>query len=402
MDRLYKVEEALKRGSWIKYPYYFIFYFLTLNGRILIACTMLSAPLSFVALNTTAYMFFTSSLSILIICFILSILYIPRVSVKRSLNRLIEAKTAVNYEVFIKNTSKRKFYNLKAYDTFWSVFISYSDNELIEVLKPDHEKIYNAEFKAYRRGIYKSDLLYVSTNFPFGLFNFVKKIKDPLKITVFPNYKRLENFDLQLPRKFQLGGVSLSSNIGDSTEFISTREYTYGDNPKFIHPASWARSGKPVIKEFQEEYFIRLALIIDTFCNESEEFENSISFTASIADFMSRSDYIIDIFATGNSFHHFQSGRALAHFENILELLACITPTKINNKDNIFSQTISNFDKYLYNISIVILIFNDWDKNREDLIRYILNYGIGVKAFIFSEKNFDISEEFKDIVTHNK
>lgn len=397
-----KLEEALKRGSWVKYPYYFILYFLTLNGRILIACTLLSAPLSFVALNTTAYMFFTASLAILIVCFILSLLYIPEVSAKRNLNTLIEAKTPIRYEIAIKNVSKRSFYNLKAYDTFWSVFINYKDNDLIEVLNPGDEKIYIAEFTAQKRGIYQSNLLYIGTNFPFGLFNFVKKLKDPLKIIVFPHYERLESFDISIPRKFQPGGISLSSNIGESMEFIGTREYSYGDNPKFIHPVSWARLGKPVIKEFQEEYFIRLALLIDTFCEESEYFEKSISFTASIADYLSRSDYIIDIFATGDEVYHFQSGRALAHFENILELLSCITTTKVKNTDNILSQLTSSLEPHLQNISTVILIFNGWNLNRQNLIRYILNCGINVKAFIFSEIGFNIADEFKDIVSQNE
>ncbi|MFN8578942.1 MAG: DUF58 domain-containing protein [Candidatus Sericytochromatia bacterium] len=402
MNNRDRIEEALKRGSWIKFPYYFIRYFLTANGRIFLACTALSAPLSFVALNTTAHIFFTNILSLVIVAFIIGMVYIPKVSIKRDLNNLIEAKSLIKYQVFIKNISKRNLYNLKAYDMFWSTFINYQDTGLIEKLEPNQEKIYNCEFIAEKRGIYNSKLLYVNTNYPFGLFNFVKKVELPLKLIVFPNYERLETFDLNIQRKFQLGGISLTSNIGDSTEFMGTREYVYGDNPRFIHPNSWARTGKPIIKEFQEEYFIRLALLIDTFCPQSEYFEKSISFSASIADFLSRSDYIIDIFATGDSFYHFQSGRALAHFENILELLSCIDVTKTKNRDNLFNRTILDLEKHLQNISTVILIFNDWDSNRENLIRYILSYGIGVKAFIFSEKKADISNEFKDIVSQSE
>lgn len=337
MNNLERVEESLKRGSWIKYPYYFLLYFLTSNGRIFLACTALSAPLSFVALNTTAYNFFTSLLSLVLVSFIMGILYIPNVTAKRNLNNLIEAKSLVKYDVIIKNNSKKTLYQLKAYDMFWSVFINYKNNNFMEILEPNSEKIYTCEFIVEKRGIYNSSLLYISSNFPFGLFNFVKKIKDPLKIIVFPNYERLDSFDLQVIRIFQPGGISLTSNIGDSTEFIGTREYVYGDNPKFIHQNSWARIGKPVIKEFQEEYFIRLGLLIDTFCEPSEHFEKSISFAASVSDFLSRSDYIIDIFATGDSFYHFQSGRALAHFENILELLACIDISKIKPDENLFN-----------------------------------------------------------------
>lgn len=399
MNNIERFEEALKKGSWIKYPYYFVRFFLSINGRIFLACTALSAPISFVALNTTAYMFFTSILSIMIISFILNFLYKPKVTVRRELSGLIEAKSVVSYDIFIKNVSKRSFYQIKAFDMFWSVFINHQETNNIEKLEPLEEKIFTQKFIAQKRGIYTSNFLHINSSYPFGLFNFSKKIKMPAKITVFPNYKRLENFELNVNKKFQPGGISLTSNIGESTEFIGTREYVYGDNPKFIHPNSWARIGKPVIKEFQEEYFIRLALLIDTFCDPSEIFEKSISFAASVSDFLSRSDYIIDIFATGNSFYHFQSGRALAHFENILELLAAIDPIKIKKKD-LFTQTTLNLEDHLNNLSTVILILNDWDSERENLVRFILNYGIDAKAFVFTNNpKININDEFKEYVT---
>ena len=38
-----------------------------------------------------------------------------------------------------------------------------------------------------------------------------------------------------------------------------------GDPLRKIHWRSWARRGKPVVKEYQEEYFSRIALVLDTF-----------------------------------------------------------------------------------------------------------------------------------------
>lgn len=57
----------------------------------------------------------------------------------------------------------------------------------------------------------------------------------------------------------------LSSSTGDAIEFVGTRDYREGDPPRNIHWRSWARRGAPVVKEYQEEYFCRIALILDTF-----------------------------------------------------------------------------------------------------------------------------------------
>jgi hypothetical protein len=55
--------------------------------------------------------------------------------------------------------------------------------------------------------------------------------------------------------------------------------------------------------------------------------EAGISVAAGIADYLSRRDYIIDLFAAGATVYHFQAGRALAHFAHILQILACLEAT---------------------------------------------------------------------------
>jgi uncharacterized protein (DUF58 family) len=57
----------------------------------------------------------------------------------------------------------------------------------------------------------------------------------------------------------------MASNIGQSEEFVSLREYRRGDPPRHIHWRSWAKAGKPIVKEFEDEFFVRHALVLDTF-----------------------------------------------------------------------------------------------------------------------------------------
>ena len=68
--------------------------------------------------------------------------------------------------------------------------------------------------------------------------------------------------------RYQEGGVALAANIGRSEEFVSLREYRHGDPVRHIHWRSWAKTGKPIVKEFEDEFFVRHALVLDTFTDE--------------------------------------------------------------------------------------------------------------------------------------
>ncbi len=76
---------------------------------------------------------------------------------------------------------------------------------------------------------------------------------------------RFDELPLPMGRRYQPGGIPLASEVGDSLEFVGTREYREGDPLRKIHWRSWARRGEPVVKEYQEEYFSRIALVLDTF-----------------------------------------------------------------------------------------------------------------------------------------
>ena len=75
------------------------------------------------------------------------------------------------------------------------------------------------------------------------------------------------------------GGVSLAASVGDSEEFIGLRDYRPGDPLQKVHWKSFARTGKPIVREFQDEFFERHALILDTSSSRGEDavFEEAIA-----------------------------------------------------------------------------------------------------------------------------
>jgi len=140
------------------------------------------------------------------------------------------------------------------------------------------------------------------------------------------------------------------------------------------------------VREFKEEYYCRVALVLDTFTGKAHppspdgfpDFEAAVSMTAAIADALSRTDYLIDLFAAGPELHVFRAGRHTAHFENILEILAGVGHTV----DNPFERLAPALLEELRNISSVICVFLDWDESREHLVRAAAEAGSSTKVII--------------------
>jgi uncharacterized protein (DUF58 family) len=197
----------------------------------------------------------------------------------------------------------------------------------------------------------------------------------------------MEEFHIPVGRKYQPGGIPLASNTADAVEFIGTREYRQGDPVRNIHWRSWARVGKPVVKEFQEEYFCRIAIILDTFAPKRptqkavDGFEAAVSVVASIADYFSRSEYVVDIFAAGPDIYEVSAGRSLAYLENILDVLACLEPCH----ESPFEVVGPALFEKLSQITSVVAILQDWDSTREDFLRQVRVSGVEVKVIVVKE-----------------
>jgi uncharacterized protein (DUF58 family) len=199
---------------------------------------------------------------------------------------------------------------------------------------------------------------------------------------VYPRYYTLDEFMVPLGRRYQPGGIPLSSNTGDSIEFVGTRDYREGDPIRHIHWRSWARRGKPVVREFQEEYFCRIAIVLDTFVAPGSaaaaSFEAAISVVASITDYFSRSEYIVDILAAGPDIYEVSAGRSLAYLENVLDVLACLEPCS----DPPFAAVAPHLFDKLQQITTVVAVLQDWDAQRHDFLRRVSGLGAAIKAIV--------------------
>lgn len=242
----------------------------------------------------------------------------------------------------------------------------------------------SAELRPERRGRYRLRGARARRTDPLRLMTTLPVSAEDETLLVYPRFWRLDQFDVPVGRSYQPGGIPLASNTGDAIEFVGTRDYREGDPIRNIHWRSWARRGKPVVKEYQEEYFSRVAIILDTYLPKGftpadrAAFEGAVSTVASVADWFSRTEAVVDVLAAGPDLYEVSAGRSLAYLENILDVLACLEPCA----DPPFATVGPSLHEKLARLTSVVVVMLDWDDARERFLRGIKDQGAAVRGII--------------------
>ncbi len=256
-----------------------------------------------------------------------------------------------------------------------------------------------------RRGRYVLPSVRAFSTFPFNLFRNQLGRKESRPMLVLPRFESLQRINVDIGHRYQPGGIAFTTQIGESPEYIGNREYMPGDSPRHIDFKSWARLAKPVVREFQEEYFHRLGLVLDTFLPRDwlslkwlpadwrspawlrrrgeRELEAAVSLTASIADVFSRGEYLLDVFAAGSELHIFRTGRSTTPIEAVLEILASVPSCR----ENPFQQLTAALATELPHISALVCVFVGWDESRQRLVQTALDNGCRVKVIVIQRQS---------------
>lgn len=218
---------------------------------------------------------------------------------------------------------------------------------------------------------------------PLGLVRAVRHVSAPDTLLVLPRRYPLPPITLPGARRYQPGGIALASSVGDSEEFMSLREYRPGDPLKRIHWRSSARVGRPVVREFQDEFFVRHGLVLDTFLPvaASDLFEEAVSVAASFAAAVPAQDSLLDLMFVGPEAYVFTAGRGVGQVERMLEVLAEVRPCA----DRPFAALHRLVAERHHALSGVICIFVAWDDARRALARHLQALGVPALLFVVTE-----------------
>ncbi len=245
-------------------------------------------------------------------------------------------------------------------------------------------------FTPSRRGILTLDDSYLAKPDVLGLFRRLIRLENRQSLTVLPKRYPLKPLNLPGRRKYQAGGVSLANSVGDSQEFMSLRDYHQGDAPNTIHWKSYAKHGKLIVKEYQDEYFVRRALLLDTFIGNKnpEQFEAAVSVAASVAMSERQNDALLDLMFVGEETYCFTTGRGVDHMPHLQEILASVQ----DSDEAAFARLQQAVMNHAGRCSSFVCILMHWDEDRQALIKQLQINGLPVAVFLLHDRNMTPEE----------
>ena len=243
------------------------------------------------------------------------------------------------------------------------------------------------ELTPLRRGVLRFAGMTLARSDPLGLVRAFVKVPLPQSLLVLPKRYPLPPIALPGTMKYQQGGVALAANVGRSEEFVALRDYREGDPLRHIHWRSWAMVGKPVVKEFEDEFFVRHALVLDTFTDhpQSEIFEEAVAVAASFACTLETQESLLDLLFVGPQAYCFTAGRGLAHADQMLEILASV---RICHEQP-FAELAHLLLQHVNVVSGCICVLLDWDEERRRLVAKLNALGVPVLTLVIVEPGQD-------------
>jgi uncharacterized protein (DUF58 family) len=247
-------------------------------------------------------------------------------------------------------------------------------------LAPGERHELRLSFTPRRRGRIELSGLTLGRADPLGLVRGLARLPLEARLIALPRRYRLPEVALPGKRKFQPGGVSLAASVGDSEEFLALRDYRPGDPLHRIHWKSFARAGKPVVREYQDEFFERHALVLDTggVRGEDAAFEDAVAIAASFVYTLDTHECLLDLLFVGGEVRAYTAGRGQMQSEHMLEVLAAVGPSDVGEFPELAKAVLGRRES----LSSVILILLSWDETRARLVAALRGAGADVRALL--------------------
>jgi hypothetical protein len=371
--------------------------------------------------RTSTYHIFSFLFSILITSIISSRFFNSNLKAKRILPKYGTANRILEYTLVIKNLKNKKelsiLYKDRFKDSLPSIF------EFINIKEPDEEKrnLWDRKLLYYRwlwilkkkksvsnkeielpkilpneevrikmtllplkRGLLNFDLSIFSKPDIFSMFNSVKYIPNKDELLILPKRYLIKAPNLDSQKVNQNDNTEILSITGKGDEFFALRDYRNGDSIKDIHWKSWAKKGKPIVKEYQQRNYLKTAIILDSDSDNSDVFETAISIAASYIAPLNNKDSDIDNVIIGNYFLKIKNNQ-----DNILTYLAKleIKPDGLN-----LNQIKSELDK----ITGAIIIINNLKNEKIAILNYLKKMNVNI--FIVLIINTTLNTKDKEII----
>ncbi len=235
-----------------------------------------------------------------------------------------------------------------------------------------------------RRGLIDFQNMIVMLPDPLGLFQRNQHIATPHDtVLVLPKRYRLGSFEMPGSITFNLGGEMGASRLGDSGDFVSLRDYRSGDAMRNIHWKSWARTGRPVVKEFENTHYPHYGLLLDTAEHGAQPrvFEEAVSVAASFISTVQSEECLLDLMFYKGEALRVTAGRGVGKPERLLEALAGVEPDPNHSLVSLERLVLQHRE----DLTGCVLVLCHWSQKRQEFVRKLEAQRIALRIFLVTE-----------------
>jgi len=390
----------------------------TLMGKLCLIVCLVAGVYGVDTKSSTTYQLFVFVLVLLVFALLGSLFNRLRVTITRQLPRYATVGEPFIYSVTVNNSTKHNYRDLALIEQLiehfpnngeladfyqladkpwykravsfrhWRRYLiyqrgAYIDEQVVDFIGAQQSEQVKLSCTPLRRGKLNFSGAYIAKADLLGLFRRLYFSPQVQSCWVLPRRYPVKTLALSGKRHYQSGGVSLANSVGDSSEFMSLREYRQGDALNRIHWKSFARQGKLIVKEYQDEYFVRRALVLDSELGplNRELFEAAVSVAASLVMSERQQDALLDLMFVGHEAHRFTAGRGVDHLPHLQEILAAVQPSGVES----FAKLKQAVQAHIQQCSSLVCVLLHWDMQRQDFIQKLRAQGVPLAVFLIHD-----------------
>ncbi len=136
-----------------------------------------------------------------------------------------------------------------------------------------------------------------------------------------------------------------------------------------------------MVKEYQEEYFVRQALVLDNFSADGARFEAAVSAAASLVTADRPQDSLLDLMFVERQAYTLTQGRGVSGEDDLLRVLAVVALAAEGD----FSILAQAVEARAARLSGVICILLAWDAPRHALVAGLRAMGVPVHVWVVDD-----------------
>ena len=267
-----------------------------------------------------------------------------------------------------------RFYRWKWLVERGGAWISLGRSKPLE-LEPGEEKQIYLAVKPLRRGSITFSDIRAELPDPFGFFQRRRRISNKEgEVLIIPKRYRVPNLDLTGSPELKAGLDTSSTVRGEGGQFMGLREYRGGDSLRSIHWKAWARTGQPIVKEFEELRFPRYGVVLDTNLKATgpDMFEEAISVAASFVSKIEKDNCLMDLIFAQEELHIHTAGRGVARTNDLVEALARVNGVDEGEYESLGRMIMRNAN----DLTACVVVLSGWCSERKGFLERLGGSGL--------------------------